>query len=173
MRFLLGLIAKLADVLHDGKRKVIDVMVDAEIPFDFAVDDVRYIDTTVLNLSGVSKPEQIEKLTFELAFTSTIPLNMNAQFFTYDSVTEQITGVLVDEARLINGSFDGQPINTEVTFEVTGEKVENLLRSDRLISVYSLDTDAHDVVLNGQQQLDVFMKARVKYNGIVEFKTTE
>ena len=57
-------------------------MVDAEIPFDFAVDDVRYIDTTVLNLSGVSKPEQIEKLTLELAFTSTIPLNMNAQFFT-------------------------------------------------------------------------------------------
>ena len=98
---------------------------------------------------------------------------MNAQFFTYDSVTEQITGILVDEARLINGSFDGQPINTEVTLEVTGEKVENLLRSDRLISVYSLDTDAHDVVLNGQQQLDVFMKARVKYNGIVEFKTTE
>ena len=163
----------LNDLVSVNDSCVIDVMVDAEIPFDFAVDDVRYIDTTVLNLSGVSKPEQIEKLTLELAFTSTIPLNMNAQFFTYDSVTEQITGVLVDEARLINGSFDGQPINTEVTLEVTGEKVENLLRSDRLISVYSLDTDAHDVVLNGQQQLDVFMKARVKYNGIVEFKTTE
>lgn len=163
----------LNDLVSVNDSCVIDVMVDAEIPFDFAVDDVRYIDTTVLNLSGVSKPEQNEKLTLELAFTSTIPLNMNAQFFTYDSVTEQITGVLVDEARLINGSFDGQPINTEVTLEVTGEKVENLLRSDRLISVYSLDTDAHDVVLNGQQQLDVFMKARVKYNGIVEFKTTE
>ena len=158
----------LNDLVSVNDSCVIDVMVDAEIPFDFAVDDVRYIDTTVLNLSGVSKPEQIEKLTLELTFTSTIPLNMNAQFFTYDSATEQITGILVDEGRLINASFDGQPTTTEVTLEVTGEKVENLLRSDRLISVYSLDTDAHDVVLNGQQHLDVFMKAKVKYNGVVE-----
>ena len=159
----------LNDLVSVNDSCVIDVMVDAEIPFDFAVDDVRYIDTTVLNLSGVSKPEQIEKLTLELTFTSTIPLNMNAQFFTYDSATEQITGILVDEARLINASFDGQPTTTEVTLEVTGEKVENLLRSNRLISAYSLDTDAHDVVLNGKQHLDVFMKARVKYNGVVEF----
>ena len=163
----------MSDLVSVSDTCSIDVVIDTEIPFAFVVDDVQYLDTTMLALSEIQRPEQIEKLTLELAFTSTIPLNMNAQFFTYDSVTEQITGVLVDEARLINGSFDGQPINTEVTLEVTGEKVENLLRSDRLISVYSLDTDAHDVVLNGQQQLDVFMKARVKYNGIVEFKTTE
>ena len=159
----------MTDLVSVNDTCVIDVMVDAEIPFDFAVNDVRFTDTTVLSLSGISAPEQIEKLTLELTFTSTIPLNMNAQFFTYDSATEQVTGSLVDESRLINASFDGQPTNTEVTLEITGEKVDNLLRSDRLISVYSVDTDAHDVVLKGQQHLDVFLKARVKYNGIVKF----
>ena len=159
----------LSDLVTVSDACAIDVMADAEIPFDFRVNDVRYVDTTDLQLSGITTPEQIEKLTLELTFTSTIPLNMNAQFFTYDSVTAQTTGILVDESRLINASFDGQPVNTEVTLEVTGEKVENLLRSNRLISVYWVDTDAHDVVLNGQQHLDVFMKARVKYNGVVEF----
>ena len=159
----------LADLVSVNDTCVIDVMVDAEIPFDFAVNDVRFTDTTVLSLSGISAPEQIEKLTLELTFTSTIPLNMNAQFFTYDSATAQVTGSLVDESRLINASFDGQPTNTEVTLEITGEKVENLMRSDRLISVYSMDTEAHDVVLKGHQHLDVSLKARVKYNGIVNF----
>ena len=159
----------LSDLVSVSDTCVIDVMVDAEIPFDFAVNDVRFVDTTKLELSGISSPEQIEKLTLELTFTSTIPLNMNAQFFTYDSETEQVTGSLIDENRLINASFDGQPVNTEVTLEITGEKVDNLLRSDRLISVYWVDTDAHDVVLNGNQHLDVFLKARVKYNGTVEF----
>ena len=58
---------------------------------------------------------------------------------------------------------------TEVVLEVTGEKVRHLVESDRLISCYELDTEAHDVVLNGQQGVDVYMKARVKYNGIVDF----
>lgn len=159
----------LSDLVSVVDTCAVDVMVDAEIPFDFAVDDLRFVDTTNLKLSGVGTLEQIEKLTLELTFTSTIPLNLNAQFYAYDSVTAQITGKLVDESRLINASFDGQPTTTEVTLEITNEKVESLLRSDHLISVYWVDTDAHEVVLNGQQHLDMFMKARVKYNGVIEF----
>ena len=41
--------------------------------------------------------------------------------------------------------------------------------SDRLISVYEIDTDAHDVCIQGDQRLDLFVKARLKYNGTVEF----
>ena len=144
-------------------------MIETEIPFAFLVDDVRYLDTTVLELSEIKKPEQIEKLTLELTITSTIPLNMNAQFFTYDSETERITDTLVAKDKLIAASFDGRPTMTEVVLEVTGEKVRHLVESDRLISCYELDTEAHDVVLNGQQGVDVYLKARVKYNGIVDF----
>ena len=147
----------------------IDIIIDTEIPFAFVVDDVRYLDTTVLALSGISKPDQIEKLTLELTITSTVPLNMNAQFFTYDSETERITDTLVAKDKLIGASFEGRPTMTELTLEVTGDKVQHLIESDRLISCYALDTEAHDVVLNGQQRVDAFMKARVKYNGVVDF----
>ena len=159
----------MSDLVSVSDTCSIDVVIDTEIPFAFVVDDVRYLDTTVLELSEIKKPEQIEKLTLELTITSTIPLNMNAQFFTYDSETERITDTLVAKDKLIAASFDGRPTMTEVVLEVTGEKIRHLVESDRLISCYELDTEAHDVVLNGQQGVDVYMKARVKYNGIVDF----
>ena len=160
----------MSDLVSVSDTCSIDVVIDTEIPFDFVVDDVRYLDTTDLNLSGIKSPEQIEKLSLELTISSTVPLNMNAQFFTYDSETEMITDTLVAEDRLIAASFDGHPTTTEVILEVTGDKVVHLIQSDRLISCYELDTEAHNVVLNGQQGVDVFMKARVKYNGVFDLK---
>ena len=146
----------------------IDVMIDAEVPFAFVLDDVRFVDTTDLNLN-IEAPDQIEKLTLELAFTSTVPLDFNAQFFTYDFETGQITDTLVAKDKLIYGSYDGKPVKTELTLEVTGEKVDHLNRSNGLISVYEIDTDAHDVCIKGDQRLDLFVKARVKYSGIFDF----
>lgn len=160
----------MSDLVSVSDTCSIDVVIDTEIPFDFVVDDVRYLDTTDLNLSGIKSPEQIEKLSLELAISSTVPLNMNARFFTYDSETERITDTLVAEDRLIAASFDGHPTTTEVILEVTGDKVVHLIKSDRLISCYELDTEAHNVVLNGQQGVNVFMKARVKYNGVFDLK---
>lgn len=147
---------------------VIDVMIDAEVPFAFVVDDVRFVDTTDLNLN-FEAPDQIEKLTLELTFTSTVPLDFNAQFFTYDFEAGRITDTLVAKDKLICASYDGKPVTTELTLEVTGEIVEYLNHSNGLISIYEIDTDAHNVCLKGDQQLGVFIKARVKYNGVVEF----
>jgi hypothetical protein len=158
----------MSDLVSVSDTCVIDVMIDTEIPFAFAMDDVRFVDTTDLKLK-IDAPEQIEKLTLELTFNSTIPLSLNAQFFTYDSETGQITDALVAEDRLINASYDGHPVTSEVTLEVTKDKVEHLVHSDRLISIYEIDTEAHDVCLKGEQQLGVFIKARVKYDGVVEF----
>ena len=132
-------------------------------------DSRRLYCTTPLTLSEIKKPEQIEKLTLELSISFTIPLNMNAQFFAYDSETGKITDTLIAQDKLIAASFDGQPAMTEVVLEVTGDKIMHIIESDRLISCYELDTDAHNMTLNGQQGLDVFLKARVKYNGVADF----
>ena len=94
---------------------------------------------------------------------------MNAKFYAYDYETGRITDTLVAQDRLISASFDGNPTMTEVVLEITGYKVARLLQSDGLISCYELDTEAHDVVLNGHQGVEVFVKARAKYNGIIDF----
>jgi hypothetical protein len=102
-----------------------------------------------------------------------MPINMNAQFFSCDSETGLITDTLLAESRLIRASFDGQPVTTEVTLEITEDKIEPLLRSGWLISRYELDTEAQTAVLKAQQSLDVMLKARLKYKGIVEFNNEE
>ena len=160
--------AGMSDLVSVSDTCVIDVMIDTEIPFAFAVDEMRFVDTTDLNLK-FEAPEQIEKLTLELTFTSTVPLDFNAQFFTYNYETGQITDTLVAEDKLIAASYDGKPVTTELTLEVTGDKVEHLNHSDGLISIYEIDSDARDVCLKGNQQLGVFIKARVKYNADIEF----
>lgn len=148
----------------------IDVRVDVEVPFAFRVDNVSYLDTVEVNLSQLELPDLIERLTLELSFVSTMPLNMTGRFYMYDSENDVITGELLTDAQLIQASFDGQPTTTNVSIDITEEKMEGVLNSDRIIMIYNLDTDAHDVKLNINQMLEIFMKARVKYDGAVEFK---
>lgn len=146
----------------------IDVHVDVDIPFAFSIDEVRYLDTVNMKLSEIEMPEMIEELTLELTFNSTFPLNLGGGFYMYDSESEQITDTLLVDARLIEASFDGHPTSTTLSFEITEDRVENVMRSDRIIMLFILDTDARDVVINANQKLDMFAKAKVKYNGTVE-----
>ena len=146
----------------------IDLKIDVDIPFAFKVDDVKYVDTVNMNLSELDMPDLIESISLELTFTSTIPLNLNGQFYMYNSETEMITDTLLSDSRLIQASFDGHPTTTTVSVDITEARVEHVLHSDRIIMVYELDTDAHDVKLNANQKLDLFTKAKVKYNGVVE-----
>lgn len=146
----------------------VDIRVDVEIPFDFKVDDVQYIDTVNLQLSELNMPDLIERLTLELTFNSTLPMNLNGRFYMYNTENDEITDELLPNSRLIQASFDGQPTTTTVSVDITEERVENVLRSDRIIMAYELDTEARNVKLNSNQKLSLFVKAKVKYDGVVE-----
>lgn len=146
----------------------VDLKINVEIPFAFEADDICYLDTIDMQLSELDTPDLIEEITLELTFTSTLPLNLNGQFFMYNSESETITDTLVADSRLIQASFDGQPTTTTVSIDIIEERMEHMLRSDRIIMAYAVDTDARDVKLNANQKLNMFVKAKVKYNGIVE-----
>ena len=159
----------IADMVTVVDTNRIDTRVDVEIPFSFAVNDITYIDTVNMNLAQLELPDMIEKLTLELTFTSTLPLDLNGSFYMYDSENDRITDTLLVNAALIGASFDGHPVATDVTLVIDEGRVENVLRSDRIIMSYRLDSEAHDVALNPDQKLDLSLKARVKYNGVVDF----
>lgn len=146
----------------------IDTKVDIEIPFSFSIDDITYLDTVNMNLAHLDLPEMIEQLILDLTFASTLPMNLNASFYMYDSENDRITDTLLANAELIEASFDGQPKTTDVTLVIDENKVEQVMHSDRIIMLYKLDSDMHDVNLNASQKLDLFLKAKAKYNGNVE-----
>ena len=147
----------------------IDVHVDIDIPFAFSIDEVRYLDTANMKLSEIKMPEMIEELSLELTLNSTLPLNLGGQFFVYNSENDQIMDTLLENTQLIEASFDGHPTSTTLTVDITEDRIEDVIHSDQIIMLFMLDTDARDVKINANQKLDMFVKAKVKYKGIVEF----
>lgn len=147
----------------------LDVRVDISLPFSFVVNDVQYLDTVNLDLAEIELPDLIEQLTLDLAFNSTLPVDLMGQFYMYDSEHDMITDTLVGDGKLIEASFDGQPTHTSLSFDITEERIEKVMHSDRIIMRYVLDTEAHNVKLNADQRLSLFVKAKAKYNTVVEF----
>lgn len=147
----------------------LDVKVDVSLPFSFVVNDVQYLDTVDIDLAEVELPELLERLTLELTFTSTLPVDLMGRFYMYDSEHDMITDTLVGDGKLIEASFDGQPTHTTLSLDITEERIERVMHSDRIIMRYVLDTDAHNVKLNADQSLTLFVKARAKYDTAVEF----
>ena len=147
----------------------LDVRVDVSLPFSFIVNDVQYLDTVNLDLAEIELPDLIEQLTLELTFSSTLPVDLIGRFYMYDSENEIITDTLVGDGKLIEASYDGQPTHTTLSLDITEERIERVLHSDRIIMRYVLDTDAHDVKLNANQRLTLFVKAKAKYDTVVEF----
>lgn len=148
----------------------VGVRVNADIPFAFRFDDVHYIDTVNMRLSAIESPEWVQKLTMEMEITSTIPLNMSGEFYMYDSESECITDTLVNGATLIVASFDGQPTTTTAVIELTGERLDKVMDSDRIILDFRMDTDSQEAVFDVDQALRFVVRAKVEYDGVVEFK---
>ena len=147
----------------------IDTRVEMEIPFTFTLNEIGYFDSVDMNLSGLELPDMIEKLTLELSFTSTIPINLKACFCLYDSENNMVTDTLIADTDLIEASFDGRPKTTKVNLVINEKRIENAMHSDRIIMSYQLDSDAHDVKLNAHQKLDLFLKAKVNYRSNADF----
>lgn len=147
----------------------IDARVDVEIPFNFNVDNVIYLDTTNMDLASLELPDMIEELTMELTFVSTLPLNLRASFYAYDSENDRITDTLLLDALVMRASLDGRPTTTNVSIVVDESRIEGVLHSDRIIMAYLLDSDNKYVELNVNQKVDMYLKVRAKYNDTVEF----
>ena len=147
----------------------IDTRVDVEIPFNFNVDDVIYLDTTNMDLANLELPDMIEELTMELTFVSTLPLNLRASFYAYDSENDRITDTLLVDAVVMRASLDGRPMTTNVSIVVDESRIESVLQSDRIIMAYLLDSSDKYVELNTNQKVDMYLKVRAKYNDTVEF----
>ena len=155
------------DVVSVADTCVIDAQLGVDIPFAFRAADVRYTDTVDISVNEIEMPEMIEGITLDLGITSNLPFNLNGWFYLFDSQTGMITDTLNADGRLIEASFNGLPATTTVSLEITGVRLDNLLHSDQIIMQYEVDTDAHDVKLNAQQELSLSAKAKIKYDGVI------
>ena len=148
----------------------IDVRVDVGIPMAFRADEVRYRDTVDMKLDEISMPEWVKKLTLEITFTSTLPFDLHGCFMAYDTLSGQVTDVLLEDADLIAASYNGQPQHSTIAIEITDERLMAVLQSNKLILDLGLDTAGNNIKLNANQSIGYYVKAKVEYDGIVELE---
>jgi len=141
----------------------IDTRIDVEIPFSFNVDHISYCDTLDVNFDDLEKLDMMEQLVLEMSFTSTLPFNLGGDFLLYNDESESIVDSLSFSPGMIKASFDGEPVKTDLTFVIDEDKMDRVTRFNHISMNYYLDSDAHDVKLNANQKLEVFLKARAKY----------
>lgn len=136
---------------------------DAKIPMKLNVPGVNYLDTINFNIADFDASKQIEEVLLNLGVNSELPFNLQAQLFTFDSKTGKVTDSLMTHTASIAGSFDGKPVKSETEISVTQDRLQNLLKADKLIMRFGLNTDNHDVLLNLDNGLDVNIKADLFY----------
>ena len=154
------------------------VRADVDIPLSFTANEVHYLDTVELylsenlseNLPMLQSPEWIKKLTLELNMVSNLPLDLEGRIFMYDTENEEIIDILTDSFLLISASMDGQPVQRAINIEVTGDRIGKLLKSNRMILDFGLDTQAREVELNANQFVSFSAKCRVEYDGNLKLK---
>lgn len=145
-----------------------DVNVRGYIPFAFTTDDVRYFDTIDLRFTEIETPEWIEKLTIEMLFSSSIPLNIGGDLILYNSENNQVVDTIVSDPKLFQSTFDGNMCSTSLAVELDGDRINKVLDTDSLILCFKVDTDSHNAMFTTNQKMEVFLKARVKYKGNIE-----
>lgn len=141
----------------------------ATIPLKFNSTGISYLDTMNLNLSSVETPEIVKEILLTISFDSELPLNLNAQFYTLDPVTEQITDSLVTSPLHIGASFTGKPVHSDAQISVTHQRLEHLFQSNNLMMRFDIDTEGQNAVLTNTSGLTVGLKADVIYGGEENF----
>ena len=82
---------------------------------------------------------------------------------------DRITDTLFVDAVVMSASLDGRPVTTNVSLVANESRLDHVLHSDAIIMSYLLDSGNKNVQLNVNQKVDMFLKARVKYNDTIEF----
>ena len=137
----------------------------ATIPLKFNSSGISYLDTMNLNMSSIETSDILKQILLTASFDSEMPLNLNAQFYTLDPVTNQITDSLVVNPLHIGASFTGKPVHSEAQISVTHKRLEHLLKSKGLMMRFDIDTEGQNAVLTNTSGLTISLKADVIYGG--------
>ena len=118
-----------------------------------------------LNMSSIETPDILKQILLTASFDSEMPLNLNAQFYTLDPVTNKITDSLVVNPLHISASITGKPVHSEAQISVTHKRLEHLLKSKGLMMRFDIDTEGQNAVLTNTSGLTISLKADVIYGG--------
>ena len=141
--------------------------VEATVPMSLTASDVTYSQFFKLNMPDISMPDLIEEVILGLHIESEIPIDFDADLYSYDSIFGRITDTIATNV-IINGSYDGHPVVSDASISISQSLLENMRDSNKVLMRLKLDTNGKEVLLNRNMRLGVALKADIIYKGSIE-----
>ena len=138
----------------------IDVLADIEIPFSLKLSDMHYTDTFAVDFSGASGASEIydyiDEIDFYVDYRSGIRINVEFQAeFLYDNM---LIETLYDNPQAIEY---GSSLSHLDPCEVTGNKLNNVLRANRMVLKLGATTPGTAPIMMMDTD-DLFLRMRVR-----------
>ena len=154
-----------AGTIYIDENSTISLKLVVEIPFEFKVSEAFFRDTVDFAMDSIQNIDFIENATIRLAFTNTLPINLFAQVYFYDSVNNHIADSLLAREQLLYGSFTGNPVTSNPIYvDISKEKFEKILTTDKIILRFKVNTGNNQVVFNASQYVKAIIGLKIKYN---------
>ncbi len=154
-----------AGTIYIDENSTISLKLLVEIPLEINIHDAFFRDTIDFKLDSIENIDIVESATIRLAFTNTLPINVNAQVLFYDSASNRVADSLLADEHLLYGSFNGYPATANpIYIEITKEKFEKILTTDKIILRLRINTGNNQVHLNASQYVKAAVGIKVKYN---------
>lgn len=146
----------------------IDIVADLELPLQFNIDNLRFIDTIDFNLTigeseeeGISYVENIfDELEFKFVFDNALPLQIVPQLYMMQNGT--VIDSIFEGGSYINGNFDGNNAEDVLVVKIKDEKLHNIQVTDQLKLDISLTSLGNNVVINTNDYFNLRLGLKTK-----------
>lgn len=155
--------------IYISDASTIDLKANMEIPANLSIDNAVYKDTTDNALRTNIDPtliNSIESVTLRVAIVNDLPFDVVPEITFLNSSTQESHRLDLGGLQ-IHGAYNNVPNYQQPVFvELNGEVAQKVVKSDKLILNFSINTMGHQVSVNTAQYIHPSIGAKIKYSNI-------
>lgn len=155
--------------IYINDASTIDLKANMEIPANLSIDNAIYKDTTDNALRTNVDPaliNSIESITLRVAIVNDLPFDVVPEITFLNSTTQESYRLDLGELQ-IHGAYNNVPNHQQPVFvELDSETAQKVVKSDKIILNFSINTMGHQVSINTAQYIHPSIGAKIKYSNI-------
>jgi len=155
--------------IHVDENSSLSLKIKTEFPTNLSIDHAVYRDTMDNNLSASfnnNTIQSIDLLTLRVAITNLFPFDLIPSIDFLNSQTGEIFHVNLNNMQL-HGAYNNIPVESAPTYiDFSHEHAQKILKSDKVILTFHIDTNGNDVEINTSQNVRIALGAKISYSQI-------
>jgi len=141
----------------------IDLAAEAVIPLKININEMQYTDTLNFKIDGGKIDKFLQGVEFKFRMDNALPLKV--MFQAYLMRENEITdSLLVAGENVIEPSYNGEYLLSEIISTVEGERIQNVLTADHILLQLSVTTEGNTVNIKSTNSMKIGIGMKTKTN---------